>query len=111
MVEKIVGSSEVLLSPDEAELFDRQVAAQKSGDVGKADAEYQNEPHGNESCAGCTMFVPGFSGSLGGYCQKVRSFGGPLGQIFPDGWCKFFEADDVTDTDLADIEKLFASGD
>jgi hypothetical protein len=93
MVDKIDGGTELLLSPEEAVLFDAQVKAQKSADVTKAEAHYQNEPNGDEQCAFCSMFVPGFPGDLGGYCTKVQSFRGPLGLIFNDCWCKFFELD------------------
>lgn len=93
MVDQIDGGTELLLSPEETALFDAQVAAQKSADVTKTEANYQNEPKGDERCAFCSMFVPGFPGDLGGYCTKVQSFRGPLGLIFPDGWCKFFDLD------------------
>lgn len=95
MSESIVGNVEfTLTTPEEIELFDRQTAAKASGDVTKADAEYQYEPNGDQRCAGCSMFVPGFPYPIdvAGYCTKVRSFKGPQGQIFPDGWCKFFKA-------------------
>lgn len=96
MAEKIVGNAELLLSPEEIELFDRQSAAQASADTDKTDAEYQNEPNENgERCSGCDMFVPGFSTDVSGYCSKVKSFNGPLGMIFPDGWCKFFSNEDA----------------
>ena len=93
MVDKIEGGAQLLLSPEEAKLFEQQALAQQSGDVDKAEAEYQNEPKGGEQCSGCAMFVPGFEGDVGGYCTKVHSYRGPLGFIFPDGWCKYFESD------------------
>lgn len=91
MAERIVGNVELLLSPEEVELFDRQVAAQRSGSVPKEQADYQNDPHDGEQCSGCTMFVPGLDTDIGGYCTKVRSFRGPEGIIFEDGWCKYFK--------------------
>ena len=89
MVEKIDGL-QMLLTPEESELFERQAKAQESGSVSKEQADYQNEPHDGEQCSKCAMFVPGFEGDLGGYCSKVRSFRGPAGIIFDDGWCKYF---------------------
>lgn len=100
MVDQIVGSAEVLLTPEESVLSDDQVAAQKSGSVSKADAKYQNEPKDGERCDGCSMFVPGLSDDPAGFCTKVISFRGPLGMIFPDGWCELFEAAE----DFADLE-------
>lgn len=91
MVEKIAGG-EMLLTPEEAELFEQQTAAQLSATVTKQEADYQNEPHDGEQCSLCTMFVPGLPDEVGGYCTKVYSFRGPLGIIFEDGWCKFFES-------------------
>lgn len=91
MVEQIVGNIEVLLTPEESILSDAQVAAQASGEVTKADADYQNDPHGDEQCSKCAMFVPGFPNDAGGFCTKVKSYRGPAGVIFADGWCKFFE--------------------
>ncbi len=93
MVEQIVGNAEVLLTPEESVLSDAQVAAQKSGTVSKTDAKYQNKPRDGEQCSHCTMFVSGFHNDPGGFCTKVRSYRGPLGMIFSDGWCKFFEED------------------
>ena len=90
MAEKLVGSAELLLDQEESELFARQAQAQRSADVSKQEADYQNEPHGDEQCSKCKMFVPGLSVDIGGYCTKVRSFRGPLGIIFEDGWCKYF---------------------
>jgi hypothetical protein len=91
MVEKIDGGLQMLLTPEESELFERQAQAQASGDVSKTAADYQNEPKGEEQCSKCSMFVPGFPDDIAGYCTKVRSFRGPQGMIFDDGWCKFFE--------------------
>lgn len=90
MVDKINGS-EMLLTVEESELFERQAQAQASGTATKAQAKYQNDPKGDEQCSKCEMFVPGFPDDVGGYCTKVRSFRGPEGMIFDDGWCKFFE--------------------
>lgn len=95
MVEKIVGNAEVLLTPDEVVLSDRQVSAMLSGDTTKIEAEYQYKPHGKEKCSGCAMFVPGFPDDKGGFCTKVNSWRGPEGWIFPTGWCKFYEADEL----------------
>jgi hypothetical protein len=91
MVERIIGNIELLLTEEEVELADKQVAAQNSGDVFKSEADYQNEPHNGDQCSDCDMFVPGFTIDVGGYCRKVHSFRGPQGIIFEDGWCKFFE--------------------
>lgn len=90
MAEKLVGGAELLLDEEEAKLFERQGEAQRSADVTKAEADYQNEPKGKQQCSKCAMFVPGLSVDVGGYCTKVRSFRGPLGIIFEDGWCKYF---------------------
>jgi hypothetical protein len=90
MVEKLSGT-EMLLTPEESDLFERQAQAQASGSVTKADAKYQNDPKGDEQCSKCERFVPGFPDDIAGYCTKVRSFRGPQGMIFDDGWCKFFE--------------------
>lgn len=92
MVEKIEGTSEMLMSPEESELFAKQAAAQASGTLTKEQVKYHNSPNGDEQCSGCAMFVPGFPDDLGGYCSKVRSFRGPQGIIFDDGWCNQFEA-------------------
>jgi hypothetical protein len=96
MADQIVGSAELLLSPDEVVLFDQQAAAQASGDVDKGEADYQNEPNDGEQCSGCDRFVPGFPNEVAGYCTKVKSFKGPLGMIFEDGWCKYFTDDQAT---------------
>jgi hypothetical protein len=82
----------LLLTPEEAELADRQTEAKNSANVSKNDAEYVNEPFGPEQCDKCAMFVPGFPDDPGGYCTKVYSIRGPMGMIFSDGWCKYFEA-------------------
>lgn len=99
MVEKIDGAAELLLTPEESDLFARQAAAQASGTMTKDKVKYQNEPHDGEQCSGCAHFVPGFPDDLGGYCDVVRSFRGPLGIIFDDGWCRRFEAGEETDED------------
>jgi hypothetical protein len=96
MAEQIVGNAELLLTEEETKLYDRQVAAMHSGSFSKEEAEYQNEPVGDEQCSTCTMFVPGFPHEKAGYCTQVKSFGGPEGFIFPDGWCKFYEADELS---------------
>lgn len=91
MVERIVGNEQVLMTPEEAVLSDRQQAARATADTSKIDADYQNEPHNGQRCDGCEMFVPGFDDDPGGYCTKVFSIRGPTGMIFADGWCRFFE--------------------
>lgn len=91
MVEQIEGNAQLLLSPEEGSLYAQQAQAQQSADIKKIDADYQNEPKGDEQCSGCDMFVPGFDGDTGGYCTKVIAIRGPSGLIFPDGWCKFFQ--------------------
>lgn len=106
-MENIVGDTEILLSPEEADLYVRQVEAQSTADTSKVDADYQNEPSGKEQCDTCSMFVPGLPDDIGGYCSKVQSFRGPLGMIFPDGWCKFFAAaEEQEDEELDDISDL-----
>jgi hypothetical protein len=92
----------LLTTPEEVKLADDQAAAQKSGDVWKWEAKYQNTPNGTQQCAGCSMFVPGFPAPIdrGGYCRKVRSFKGPLGIINPNSWCRFFESS-LTDNEVA----------
>lgn len=108
MADQVDNGAEMILSPGaEDELFVRQSRAQESADVGKSEASYQYEPKGDEQCSGCEMFVPGFPTDVAGYCTKVRSFRGPLGMIFPDGWCKYFSADTL----LADYEKNVDDGD
>lgn len=92
MADEIEGGLQLLLTPEEDVLFQRQAAAQQSGDVDKTEADYQNEPKGDEQCSICEMFVPGFPQDTAGYCTKVKSYRGPEGMIFEDGWCKFFEA-------------------
>lgn len=99
MVDQIVGNAEILLTDEEAELYARQVEAARTADVWKHEADYQNEPKGGEQCDGCKMFVPGFDSDPGGYCTKVRAVRGPVGMIFADGWCKFFEAAEGGDDD------------
>ena len=105
MVVKIVGDAEVLLTPEESALSDRQIAAQASADTTKADADYQDKPHGDQQCDKCSMFVPGLDDDPGGFCTKVRSFRGPQGWIWTDGWCKFFKADELR----ADYEAALAT--
>jgi hypothetical protein len=90
MIEKLIGNVELLLTKEESNLFEKQVEAQNSADVFKWEADYQNEPHNGDQCSDCRMFVPGLPIDIGGYCNKVHSFRGPLGIIFEDGWCKFF---------------------
>jgi hypothetical protein len=96
----------LLTTPEEVELFDRQAEARASGNVGKIEADYQNEPHDGEQCSDCAMFVPGFPYPMdvGGYCTKVKSFKGPLGTIFPDGWCKFFDSIEGDPADISDLD-------
>lgn len=45
----------------------------------KATAQYQDEPRGDERCAGCRYFIEG------GSCRLVQ------GEISPDGWCTLFQ--------------------
>jgi hypothetical protein len=52
------------------------------------------------------MFVPGFPNDPAGYCKKVHSFRGPLGFIFPDGWCRFFDASDKLDLESLSVSEL-----
>ncbi len=91
MVDKIEDGLQLLLSEDESELFARQAAAQQSGTLTKDEVNYQNDPRDGQQCSGCAHFVPGFPDDLGGYCMNVRSFRGPEGIIFDDGWCDKFE--------------------
>jgi hypothetical protein len=53
------------------------------------------------------MFVAGFPTDPGGFCTKVTSFrGGPLGTIFADGWCRFFEPDPLAEEQPEDFADL-----
>jgi hypothetical protein len=106
MVERI-DATQMLLTPEEAAQFDAQAAAQASGSASKAEARYQNEPRGEERCDKCSMFVAGFPTDPGGFCTKVTSFrGGPLGTIFADGWCRFFEPDPLAEEQPEDFADL-----
>lgn len=78
-----------LYSPEEAALHVEQKNAEASADTWKADAEYQDQPNGDEQCIDCTMFVGG------GYCKKVIVLP-PDDTIDPFGWCKFFESDGLS---------------
>ena len=108
MVDQIVGNAELLLTIEEVELFDRQAAAIASGTVSKIDANYQYKPNKGEQCSTCSMFVPGFPTDPAGYCTKVKSYQGPEGQIFPDGWCKFYDPRTTVDFDALTDEELAA---
>jgi hypothetical protein len=50
--------------------------------MSQAEAEYQDRPRGGLACAACTLFRPPRS------CQVV------VGDISPNGWCKFFDLPD-----------------
>jgi len=50
--------------------------------VSQAEAQYQNTPKGQFSCAACTFFI------------KPRSCKVVTGDISPNGWCKLFDLPD-----------------
>ncbi len=54
-------------------------ATTPGGKMTKADARYQDQPKGEQSCAQCTNFVPASN-----TCQLVE------GQVSPQGWCSLW---------------------
>lgn len=92
------GAGLEVLAGETAKLRMAQVTAQESADATKAEAEYRDEPKGNEQCSRCAMFVEG------GYCSKVAAM--PTDLISPRGWCRFFASDDVGEID--DLDELDA---
>jgi hypothetical protein len=50
----------------------------ETGKVGKAQAQYQDQPKGDQNCANCTQFVAPNS------CKLVE------GSISPTGWCRLW---------------------
>lgn len=50
--------------------------------ITQAEAQYQDTPKGNLSCALCTFFV------------KPRACKVVAGEISPSGWCKLFDLPD-----------------
>jgi len=46
----------------------------------KAAAKYQDQPKGEQKCAGCSLFMPENK------CMQVE------GEISPQGWCMFWKA-------------------
>ncbi|HEX7970978.1 MAG TPA: high-potential iron-sulfur protein [Thiobacillus sp.] len=53
----------------------------QSGKVSKAQAKYQDNPKGNQSCAQCMNFV-----AADNTCKVVE------GKVSPQGWCQLFVA-------------------
>jgi hypothetical protein len=60
----------------------REVWAQASVKVSRAEVRYQDTPRGGLSCVGCTFFRRPRS------CQVVE------GDISPNGWCRLFDLPD-----------------
>jgi hypothetical protein len=85
-----LGDGMMLLTPEEDEIFERQLAAAATADRWKwdDDVRYQNRPRGGERCGKCALFVRGLPGELGGYCRKVHALRGPTGMIHWFGWCR-----------------------
>jgi len=55
-------------------------AADVSSQLRKEDVRYQDQPKGNQRCAGCKNFVQP------GACRVVS------GSVNPSGWCLLFQA-------------------
>lgn len=55
--------------------------ASSSGKMAQAAAQYQNQPKGDQDCAGCMHFV-----AQDNTCKVVE------GQISPQGWCMLWVA-------------------
>lgn len=66
--------------------------AQDTADESKEQADYQNEPKGDEQCSKCSMFVSP------SYCTKVIAL--PDDAISPQGWCKHFDPANQEDSDV-----------
>lgn len=47
----------------------------------KAEAEYQDGPHGKDCCGNCTMYTGNYS------CTSVK------GRVAPEGWCEYHKLD------------------
>lgn len=73
-----------VMPADQAHARRAQARAMESAEVTKAEAQYRDEPNGEERCDRCAMFV------AGGYCTTVIAL--PDDLIAPQGWCKHFEA-------------------
>ena len=52
-----------------------------SGKVSQAEAQYQNQPKGDQKCNKCMQFI-----AESNSCKLVQ------GQVSPEGWCKLFVA-------------------
>lgn len=61
-----------------AALAARLTPARAQGKVSQEQAQYQDEPKGDQQCAGCRYFVEGNK------CQQVE------GEISPSGWCALY---------------------
>jgi len=72
-------SRRLLLGAAAAAWFTGEAAAQQQK-LTRAEAKYQDLPHGQQRCSICLQFLPP------GQCQLVA------GPINPNGWCQFFAA-------------------
>ncbi len=54
-------------------------ASTPGGKMSQAEARYQGQPKGDQSCAQCTNFIPDSN-----TCQLVE------GQVSPQGWCSLW---------------------
>ena len=52
--------------------------------ISKAWVRYQDNPEGDQYCAGCVNFIPGVTPAANGTCMIVE------GAISPHGWCTAF---------------------
>jgi hypothetical protein len=66
-------------SPAAASTSVQAASAEGGGTVPKAQAKYQEQPKGDQSCANCQQFVAGTS-----TCRVVE------GRVSPQGWCMFW---------------------
>jgi len=70
--------------------------------MSKDDADYIDEPVGDEVCANCQFYYVGTDGEA--VCSKVR------GQVYPEHWCRLWEpGDDLKEGSVStdDVDKLF----
>ena len=82
----LLGRAAVLLAAGAATLASSVAAATRnSGDalaqakVSKQEAQYQDQPKGEQRCSRCAQFQPPSS------CRVIE------GNVSPNGWCRFFE--------------------
>jgi len=67
--------------------------------MSKDDADYIDEPVGDEVCANCQFYYVGTDGEA--VCSKVR------GQVYPEHWCRLWEpGDDLKEKKTIPTERL-----